>query len=99
VKSSLAADRIQNQDPDDEVTTRQGNQLKMCEVNIQSLRAGDRGPTRTANVKLDQLRTILQHEHNFDVIGVTETWLTPTVTDTDINLVNYTVYRLDRTAR
>ncbi len=28
-------------------------ELKMCEINIPSMGAGERGPTSTANVKLD----------------------------------------------
>ena len=74
-------------------------QIKMCEINIQSMGAGEKGPTSRANVKMDQLRTILQHEHQFDVIGVTETWLTSDVTDEDIQIENYEVFRRDRNSR
>ena len=73
--------------------------LKMCQVNIQSLGAGELGPTTTANTKLDQIRTVLQHQHQFDIIAVTETWLTTAVSDDDIGLDNYNVYRKDRQGR
>ena len=74
-------------------------QIQMCEINIQSMGAGEKGPTSSANVKMDQLRTILQHEHQFDVIGVTESWLTSDVTDEDIQIKNYEVFRRDRNSR
>jgi hypothetical protein len=45
----------------------------------------------TANVKLYQIRTILQFQHNFEIIGVSKTWLNSTVTDADIALENSTV--------
>ena len=45
--------------------------LKICQFNnIQSLGLGEQGPTIVAITKLDQLRTIQVHEHNFDVIVV-----------------------------
>ena len=52
-----------------------------------------------ANVKLDQMRTILKLEHKFDIIGISETWLTNTVSDDDIKLNEYVVYRKDRQQR
>ena len=70
--------------------------FKMCHVNIQSLGSGEQGPTTAANTKLDQMRTILQHQHNFDVIALSETWLTQATTDDDIALQNYEVHRRDR---
>ena len=73
--------------------------LKMCQVNIQSLGAGELGPTTTANTKLYQIRTVLQHQHQFDIIAVTETWLTTAVSDDDIGLDNYNVYRKYRQGR
>ncbi len=73
--------------------------IKMCHVNIQSLGAGDQGITSTANYKLDQIRTILQINEQFDVIGLSETWLTEAVSDEDISLDNYLVYRKDRQHR
>ena len=73
--------------------------LKMCHINIQSLGSGEQGPTSTANAKLDQLRTILQHQHHFNVIAVSETWLTGCVSEEDIALDNYEVHRKDRRGR
>ena len=60
--------------------------ISMCHVNIQSLGIGEQGITSSANVKLDQMRTILKLEHKFDIIGISETWLTNTVSDDDIKL-------------
>ena len=73
--------------------------IKMCHVNIQSLGAGEQGPTSIANVKLDQIRSVLQFRHEFDIIGLSETWLNPSVTDEDISLEEYTVFRKDRPQR
>jgi exonuclease III len=50
-------------------------------------------------VKLDQLRTILQIENQFDIICVSETWLSDQVSDDDIQLENYDVHRRDRQSR
>ncbi len=73
--------------------------MTMCHTNIQSLGTGELGPTTRANSKLDQMRTIFKLEHKFDIIGVSETWLTQSVTDEDINLESYDVYRKDRNGR
>ena len=73
--------------------------IRMCHVNIQSLGAGEQGPTSIANVKLDQLRSVLQFQYEFDIIGLSETWLSPSVTDEDISLEEYTVFRKDRPQR
>ena len=42
---------------------------------------------------------MIQHQHQFDIIAVTETSLTTAVSDDDINLENYKVYRKDRQGR
>ena len=44
------------------------------------------GITSVANVKLDQIRTILSNEHKFHIISVCETWLTEEVANDDIHL-------------
>jgi len=81
------------------MVTRQYKKIKMCHVNIQSLGRGDQGITSNANLKLDQIRTVLQLEHQFEVIGISETWFTPAVSDDDIALQDYTLHRKDRTDR
>ncbi len=74
--------------------------LSMCHINIQSLiGAGKQGPTTDANTKLDQVRTILQLQHNFDIICMSETWLSNTVPDENIELEGYDVYCRDRQLR
>ena len=74
-------------------------EISISHVNIQSLGSGEKGPTSCANVKLDQVRTIMQHREKFDIICLSETWLTNLVPDEDIDLENYTVYRKDRVGR
>ncbi len=87
--------------PPEDTTQRRsdGDNLRICHVNIHSLGTGEQGPTSMANYKLNQIRTILQLEHKFDAIGLSETWLIPTVQDDDIHLENYVVHRKDRVGR
>ena len=56
--------------------------LKMVHLNIRSLFN-----------KIDQLRTLFV---DFDVIVVSETWLTPEITDASIELSGYRLFRQDR---
>ena len=84
---------------DDEHRVRMPSRMNMCHVNIQSLGTGDLGITTGANYKLDQMRTILQMEHKFDIIGLSETWLTPNIDDEHISLANYDIHRKDRDGR
>ena len=71
----------------------------MCHVNIQSLGSGELGPVSAANVKLDQVRTILHLREHFDFICLSETWLNENVADDNIELENYVTYRKDRGER
>ncbi len=80
----------------DDRRTRMPAKLRMCHINIQSLNPGEPGLTTRANYKLDQMRTVLQLEHHFDVIGVSETWLMAKHTDEQIALDNYDIHRKDR---
>jgi len=73
--------------------------LSICHVNIQSLGTGEQGPTSPANVKLDQVRTILQIKEQFDFICLSETWLTEHIPDENIELEHYSTYRRDRGER
>ncbi len=68
--------------------------ISLCHANIQSLGSGDQGVSATANVKMDQIRTILCNK--FEVICLSETWLNNNVPDNDVNLDEYTLYRRDR---
>jgi len=83
----------------DRMVTRQYKKIKMCHVNIQSLGRSDQGNTSNANVKLDQIRAVLQLEDQLEVIGISEIWLTPAVADDGIALQDCRVYRKDRTDR
>ena len=76
-------------------TTKHKN-ISICHANIQSLGKGDKIITAEANVKLAEIRTTLQLKHEFDVICLSETWLTDDTSDEDITLKNYELYRKDR---
>ncbi len=71
----------------------------MCHVNIQSLGSGELGPVSTANVKLDQVFTILQMREEFDFICLSKTWLNKNIPDDNIELENYVIHRRDRGVR
>jgi len=73
--------------------------IAISHINIQSLGSGEQGITSDANVKLNQLQTILCHEHKFDIVCVSETWLNDGIPDEDINIDNYVLYRKDRATR
>ena len=65
-------------------------ELRICTVNMRSLKPNDR------SIKLDEMYSTLGIDKNFDIIGVTETWLDNNVDDELINLPNYQVFRRDR---
>ena len=64
--------------------------LTMCHVNMRSLQPHDR------SLKLDEMYSLLCIDKNFDVICVSETWLDNTISDDDITLPEYQVFRRDR---
>ena len=45
--------------------------------------------------KLDEVKNLIQN-HSFDVLSLTETWLTPNVNDDELNIFGYTFVRRDR---
>ena len=45
--------------------------------------------------KLDEVKNLIQ-DHSFDVLSLTETWLTPNVSDDELNIFGYTFVRRDR---
>lgn len=66
-----------------------GRVLNVAHINVHSLLA----PTH-----LDKLRGhVLQHE--YDIVGITETWLNSSVLNDSIHIDNYTIARRDRDTR
>lgn len=65
-------------------STTAATKLKIAHVNICSLRN-----------KVKDIQEIIYH-HNIDILGVTETWLDRTVSDSLLFVPNYILYRKDR---
>lgn len=63
------------------------NGLYIIHVNIRSLLP-----------KIDQLRAWLEYNKP-SIITISETWLSTNISDSDISLNNYTLYRADRGSR
>ena len=76
--------------------------FSFCHLNAQSLLSGV-DLTRhipSQQSKLDEIYSVLAIERNFDVIAITETWLTPCVHSEDIKLEGYQLpFRTDRQGR
>ena len=63
------------------------NNLNICHLNIRSIKAHNR---------LEQLEELITNTHTFPIVALTETHLDGTVTDSEINIPNYTIHRKDR---
>ena len=74
------------------------NELALCHINIQSLLAGVNTTQHIQSQlsKLDEIQTTLVHEYHFDIIAITESWLTKTHSNEDIMIENYLCFRKDR---
>ena len=48
--------------------------------------------------KIQEVHSLLE-ENEFDILAVTETWLGPTITDEDVEIDGYKIYRRDRDGR
>ena len=66
------------------------NCIRICHANVRSLQPSDR------HVKLDEIHKTLCIDEKFDVICITETWLDETITDLDVCLQDYQIFRKDR---
>ena len=64
--------------------------LKMCQINMRSLQPSDR------SVKLDEMYSMLVLENQFDIICVSETWLDSSISDAEVELYGYQLFRNDR---
>ncbi|MEW8091294.1 MAG: endonuclease/exonuclease/phosphatase family protein, partial [Candidatus Thiodiazotropha endolucinida] len=71
--------------------------LKLCHINTRSILAYN-NEFKTNQVKMDEIREILCKKFEYDVIAITESWLSPdiSVDSTDLHIDNYTFYRKDR---
>jgi len=65
--------------------------LKLAHLNARSLKCN-------ANNTIDQLRVLLMNR-DIDIFAVSETWLSPEVSDTEIQIDGYSLIRNDRNGR
>ena len=72
--------------------------LSVCQLNVQSLLAGVdlTKHIQSQTCKLDEIYTTLVTDLKFDIIALTETWLTNNHSDVDIAIEKYTCFRKDR---
>ena len=71
--------------------------LNICHSNVQSLLPRDTRNTGFSTYKMDELSTCLIHQHNFDFIGIMETWLNGTESDDDTHIDGYNFFHRNRT--
>ena len=73
-------------------------QNNMKSLSIVHINARSIYPTNVTNrtFKLDEIFSVLCIQHKFDVICISETWLTQAISNDDINLVGYKLFRRDR---
>ena len=71
--------------------------LNICHSNVQSLLPRDTRNTGFSTYKMDELSTCLIHQHKFDFIGITETWLNGTESDDDTHIDGYNFFHRNRT--
>ena len=76
------------------------SKFSVCQLNVQSLLAGV-DPKKHINSqvsKLDEIYTTLVTDNKFDVISLSETWLTDIHSNEDIAIENYITFRKDRSS-
>lgn len=71
--------------------------LKLCHINTRSILAHN-NEFKTNQVKMDEIREILCKKFEYDVIAITESWLSPyiSVDSSGPHIENYTFNRKDR---
>ena len=71
--------------------------LKLCHINARSLLAYN-NDFRSNLVKMDEIRLVLCEHFEYDIIAISETWLSETTQNdcSDLYLPNYTIFRKDR---
>jgi hypothetical protein len=75
--------------------------IYMCHLNVRSLTSdGDDNrssvPVDERLIKLDEIYHKLAYMNSADIITISESWLDDTITDIDIELLDYQLYRKDR---
>lgn len=69
--------------------------LSICHINAQSLFAYD-AELNSNRTKLDEIESVLSINLHYDIICISETWLSSSISNHDIELNNFTLYRKDR---
>ena len=71
--------------------------LKLCHINARSLLAFC-NDFRSNSVKMDEFRFVLSESFEYDIISISETWLTESASNesSDLYLPNYTIFRKNR---
>ena len=71
--------------------------LKLCHINARSLLAYN-NDFRSNLVEMDEIRLVLCEHFEYDIIAISETWLSETTQNncSDLYLPNYTIFRKDR---
>ena len=69
--------------------------LSICHINCRSLLAFDK-ETKSNTMKLEEIESILCTTGKFDIICMSETWLSSKTLDDEIRIENYTLHRRDR---
>ena len=69
--------------------------LSICHLNARSLFAYD-AELESNRAKLDEIESVLCVNYHYDIICISETWLSSTVSSDDVKLNNFTLYRKDR---
>ena len=72
-------------------------QLKLCNLNARSLLAYS-NDFRSNSVKMDEIRFVLSKSFKYDIIAISETWLTESTQNdsSELYLPNYTIISKDR---
>lgn len=69
--------------------------LSVCHINARSLYAFDHD-LKSNRTKLDEIESVLCLQFQYDIICISETWLNSNISDEDVKISNYKVYRKDR---
>ena len=72
-------------------------QFKLNHINSRSLLAYS-NDFHSNSVKMDEIRFVLNESFEYDIIAISETWLTESTPNdsSDLYLPNYTIFRKDR---
>ena len=66
------------------------NPFTICHINARSLCPSDRSK------RLDEIESILAVKEKIDIICISETWLKPNISDDQLSIQNYQIFRKDR---